>query len=207
MAVSAKNELSQWLKENLPAIELLSETYKKIPKQDDCDRFISELAAQQNKLPELINCQSDEIITRRFENLREYSGRLLTMAAGLTFTIDAPKNALPGETITAKVRLKNDKNDIQNVKVVLEVPEGWETKSIHSSENNTVDFEIAIPQTAPIDFPKTLTAIASVEYTNKQNNIPLILIQTHGLLIADQKAQLKLKDITLEEFRRLHAAP
>ncbi len=189
MAVSTKNKLDQWFKENFPAIESLSETYKQIPKQDDRDRFISELAFRQKKLPELINCQSDEIITRRFENLREYSGRLLAIAAGLTFTIDAPKNALPGETITAKVHLNNN-TDIQNVKFALEVPEGWKTKSIPSSEsNNTIDFKISIPQTSLVKFPKTLTAIASLEYTNKQNNIPLTLVQTHDFLIADKKDQ------------------
>jgi hypothetical protein len=64
-----------------------------------------------------------------------------------------------------------------------------------------------IPQTAPVKYSKTLTAIASVEYANKQNHIPLTLIQTHGVLIADQKAQSKPKDLTVEEFRRLHAAP
>jgi hypothetical protein len=210
VAAPVETRLRQWLQENMAGLESMSKTHKAIPASDNRYRFIAEMAGQQNKLPELIGCQSDDIIRRRLQNLREYSGRVLSMATGITLGIDAPRIVVPGDTIIARVNLKDSNTAVQGLQLVMEVPQDWKAKSISNpGKSDTIEFEISIPQTAPVSFPATITAIASFEYKNGHDEkLCLTVVEMHGLQIADKGTQKTNQDgITPEEHQKLHADP
>jgi len=210
IAASVETRLRQWLKENLAIFESLPKAYKIIPLSDNRGKFIAELAIQQSKLPKLIDCQKNDIIWRRLQNLREYSGRVLSLATGITLTIDAPQKAMPGDTAICKLSFDNNKAKIQGLQFELEVPYGWKVKSVNRpGKSDNMDFKITIPETATVSVPATLSAIASFEYKNKQDEkLQLTMVQTHGLQIADKKIdKTEQEEITLDQQHKLHADP
>ena len=207
MTDKVKNKLDIWLEQALPVFKTLSKNYSKIPSPDSCKKFIDKSVVQQNKLHNLLKLDTDKIIHRRLQNLREYTGRVISMVTRSTLNIEAPIKVKSGETFKAILTFKNPDTCNKNVQFALEAPVGW---NISTHDKNKIGtrtvYKITVPKTAQIHIPVTLTALASFE--NQNTKLKLTILQTHGLQITDKKTQeAKGENITDDQHQKLHADP
>jgi hypothetical protein len=208
-------ELQQWAQAASRSTARLLERFPCIPAGSDREELLDELQQLQERVSPLLEEETDPEVRGRLRQHHEYAGRVISLVAGTTLTIQAPSYAIPGKVARVRLLCRNGlQRVIEQVQCGLNLPDGWKAKRVGTLTESRIEpnetaaavYEVTVPSDAAIDVPVTWRA--TLTYAGSDSGRPLTVTQTHGMSVAKEPPAEGVPEwVDPEERLRLHADP